>query len=389
LNADVTHEGVLGGTREGQRRGAAPSERAQHRRGRTAAGLLFALITVPCCEVQASIPKQAARPAATATSPSTLARVRDRRELLCGVVVSTEDWNKSDLHGPLTPLDIEMCKAVGVTVLGDAVKVDVTTYHSESDAERGLNAGKVDLVVGVTPTASAMAQGRIKFGPPILYDGLSVLVRKDGAADTLEDLKGRDLKMCVIDGTDNEPTLFATLKSRHIDFVPVTFQEEGEMDDALAVGYCDAVGAYVSQLVRLRDSYPKQLGSSRILPRLLSLSPVVPAYRGDDAQWGMIVDWTVYALVQAEASGINHANVLQQQSNEDPTVLRLVGTDWATSQALGLLPAKDWSARLIAVMGNYGEIYDRTVGPASALGMPRGVNALWTDGGLMHPMPLQ
>jgi general L-amino acid transport system substrate-binding protein len=195
--------------------------------------------------------------------------------------------------------------------------------------------------------------------------------------------------MCVIDGTDNEPTLFAKLKSRQIDFVPVTFQEEGEMDDALAVGYCDAVGAYVSQLLRLRDSYPKQLGSSRILPQMLSLSPVTPAYRDDDVQWGMIVDWTIHALMQAEANGVTRANVLQQQLNEDPTVLRLVGTDWVTSQALGLLPAKDWSAKLIAVMGNYGEIYDRTVGAGSALGMPRGVNALWTDGGLMHAMPLQ
>ncbi len=314
--------------------------------------------------------------------------MRSAHQLLCGVVVASEDWNKTDLHGPLTPLNLEICKAVGVAALGDDVKVDVTTFHSEADAEQSLSDRKVDLVVGVTPSAAAMARWQLRFGPPILYDGLSVLLRPAFGAASLDDLKGHNLKMCVIDGTDNEPLLFAKLKSRQIDFVPVTFQEEGEMDDALAVGYCDAVGAYVSHLTRLRDSYPKQLGTARILPELLSLSPVVPAYRNDDAQWGMIVDWTIHALIQAEASGINHANVLKQAANEDPTVLRLVGTDWGTSQALGL-PAKDWSAKLIAVMGNYGEIYDRTVGPGSALGMPRGVNALWSDGGLMQAMPLQ
>jgi len=375
--AELKGQGLNGVARqsaaEGQRSGAAPSG--------------FAAILLVLASLQAVAAPQTpigAEPAAT-----TLQRVRANQQLRCGVVVSTEDWNKTDLHGPLTPLNVEICKAVGVAVLGADVKVDITTYHSESDAEQSLDERKVDLVVGVTPSASAMSLRQIKFGPPVLYDGLSVLLRKDLAAQKLDDLKGHDLKMCVIDGTDNEPTLFAKLKSRQIDYVPVVFQEEGEMDDALAVGYCDAVGAYVSQLVRLRDSYPKQLGASRILPQMLTLSPVVPAYRSDDAQWGMIVDWTIHALIQAEASGITRANVRQQSTNEDPAVLRLEGTDWATSQALGLLPAKDWAAKLIAVMGNYGEIYERTVGGSSALGMPRGPNTLWTDGGLMVAMPLQ
>jgi general L-amino acid transport system substrate-binding protein len=351
--------------------------------------LLLGLVSLQGVAAQPPQAPTAARaPSGDPPHSATLDRVRANHQLLCGVVVSTEDWNKTDLHGPLTPLNVEICKAIGVTALGEDVKVDVTTFHSESEAEQGLSARKVDVVVGVTPSAAAMSLRQIKFGPPVLYDGLSVLTRKDTGAQKLDDLKGRNIRMCVIDGTDNEPTLFARLKSRQIDYVPITFQEEGEMDDALAVGYCDAVGAYVSQLVRLRDSYPKQLGASRILPQMLTLSPVVPAYRNDDLQWGMIVDWTIHALVQAEASGITRSNVLKQAANEDPEVLRLEGTDWATSQALGLLPSKDWAAKLIAVMGNYGEIYDRTLGPSSALGMPRGPNTLWTDGGLMVAMPL-
>jgi general L-amino acid transport system substrate-binding protein len=119
---------------------------------------------------------------------------------------------------------------------------------------------------------------------------------------------------------------------------------------------------------------------------LLTLSPIAPAYRNGDPQWSMIVDWTVYSLIQAEASGVTRANVGAQRASEDPVVQRLLGVDWATSRALGL-SAKDWAAQVIAVVGNYGEIYERAVG--SPLQMPRGMNALWLNGGLMHPLPVQ
>jgi general L-amino acid transport system substrate-binding protein len=124
------------------------------------------------------------------------------------------------------------------------------------------------------------------------------------------------------------------------------------------------------------------------MPELLTLAPVAPAYRRDDPQWSMIVDWTVHALIQAEASGVTKANVGAERASEDLIIQRLLGVDWATSRALGL-PAKDWAAQVIAAVGNYGEIYARTVGSGSALQLPRGLNALWIDGGLMHPLPVQ
>jgi general L-amino acid transport system substrate-binding protein len=166
------------------------------------------------------------------------------------------------------------------------------------------------------------------------------------------------------------------------------FQEEGEMDDAVATRHCDGVSAYVSHLAQLRIAYPKQVGNDRILPDVLRLSPVTVAYRPGDLQWSMIVNWTVYSLIQAEASGVTQANVGAQSGNEDPLVQRLLGIDWATSRALGL-EAHDWAAQVISVVGNYGEIYDRTLGAKSQLNMPRGLNRLVSDGGLMFPLPVQ
>jgi len=324
--------------------------------------------------------------ATAASGGPTVERVRAAGAVRCGVVATPEDWNKTDLHGPLAPLAVEVCKAVAVAVNGPASALTIAPFASELEAEEALGRAAVDLVVGVTPDATSAWRWNIAFGPPVFFDGQGLLVRGDLAADSLAALAGR--KVCVIEGTDNEKVLLARSVAQGIAIVPLPFQEEGEMDDGLAVRHCDAISAYVSRLAQVRGAYPKQLARDRILPQLLTLAPVAPAYRRDDAQWGLIVDFTVHALVQAEASGVTGANVAAQRASEDPLVQRLLGSDWATSRALGL-PAHDWAARVIAAVGNYGEIYERTVGRDSALRLPRGLNALWSQGGLMQAPPLQ
>jgi general L-amino acid transport system substrate-binding protein len=321
-----------------------------------------------------------------AMAASTLDRVRKAGALACGVVSTPEDWDKQDLHGPLMPLSLEICKAVAVASLGAQAKVKAHVYETESEADAGAAKREVDLTVGVTPDATSSWQYRIGFGPPIFYDGQGFLVRSDENVTSVAGLAG--LKVCVIEGTENEKTLLARTVAKGIPIVALPFQEEGEMDDGLAVRHCDAVSAYVSRLAATRSEYPKQLSQDRILPHMLTLDPVAVAYRPDDPQWQRIVDWTIYALIQAEASGVTQANVGQQRGSEDPTIQRLLGIDWATSRALGL-PARDWAAQVISVVGNYGEIYDRTVGAHAPLKLPRGPNALWTEGGMMHPLPLR
>lgn len=240
--------------------------------------------------------------------------------------------------------------------------------------------------MGLTPDATSMWRWHIAFGPPIFYDGQAVMVRADSPAASFKDLGG--MSICVIEGTDNERQLQAQAHIRGVTLAPDAFQEEGEMEDAIAVRHCDGVSAYLSRIAQIRETYSKELAKDKILPDVLTLSPVAPAYRQDDPQWGMIVDWTIHALVQAEASGITQANLANQSESEDIVVQRLLGIDWATSRALGL-QAHDWAAQVISVVGNYGEIYDRTVGLNGSLQLPRGLNALWLNGGLMHPLPIQ
>ena len=338
------------------------------------------------CVTGACIGAPALAAATLDPAASTLDKVRTAQALSCGVVIAPEDWNKTDLHGPLAPLSAEICKAVAVAALGASAKVAFKAYPAELEAEAGLHKGEVDLVVGVTPNATAMWQWDIRFAPPVFYDAQGFLVRHDAEVTSMAGLAGR--KVCVVEGTDNESILLARTVARGIAINPLPFQEEGEMDDGLAVRHCDAISANLSKLAQVRMAYPKQLGDDVILPDRLTLSPVAPAYRQGDTQWGMIVDWRIYALILAEASGITRANVAAQRASEDPVVKRLLGADWATSRALGLV-AHDWSAQVIAAVGNYGEIYDRTIGPQGALKMPRGLNALWLHGGLMVPLPVQ
>jgi general L-amino acid transport system substrate-binding protein len=316
---------------------------------------------------------------------STLGEVRARAELRCGVVGDPEDWNKSDLHGPLTPLYTEICKAVSVAALGAKASVDLKPYLTEMDAEEGVAKGEVDVVVGVSPDASSMARLGIQFGPPVFYDGQGLLVRGDAHATSMSSLSGK--RICAIEGTDNEHVLAAQAKARGIALTVREWQEESEMDDALSVRRCDGVSAYLSRLANLRNRYA-QLALDTLLPDILTLSPAAPAYRGDDRQWGMIVDWTIHALVQAEASGITMANVHSRTLDDDPVVQRLLGTDWSAARALGL-DDHGWAEQVISVVGNYGEIYDRTVGTQGSLRLPRGLNALWTNGGLIHPLPVR
>ena len=144
---------------------------------------------------------------------------------------------------------------------------------------------------------------RISFGPPVFYDGQGFLVRHDAARRHRSPISPAS-GVCFVEGTDNEKVLLARTVARGIAIDPMPFQEEGEMDDGLAVRHCDAISAYVSRLAQVKATYPKQLGDDRILPEQLTLSPIAPAYRQGDPQWGMIVDWTIYALIQAEASGV-------------------------------------------------------------------------------------
>jgi general L-amino acid transport system substrate-binding protein len=175
------------------------------------------------------------------------------------------------------------------------------------------------------------------------------------------------------------------MSARGIPFAAMAHSEQGEMDAAVAVRHCSAAADMESRLVQSRASFHALVGDFDFLPDRFGLEPVVPAYPYGDQIFGLIVDWTIHALIEAEALGITQANVAESGGREDMRAERLLGGDFATARSLGL--ARDWAAKAIAAVGNYGEIYDRAVGKPYHL--ERGRNRLWTDGGLMLPLPMR
>ena len=322
---------------------------------------------------------------AEAKAGATLDGVRHAGTVVCGVVSEPAEYNKEDLHSGLDELGLEVCKAVAVAVLGDAAHMQPKSFPIEHEALLALQKGEVDLLVGVTPSASSVWAYGVQFGPPVFYDAQGIMVHRESGIHRLADLAQRTV--CYIDGTDTAAVLDAALRARGIAYRPYPFQEEGEMDAALVVGHCQSMSANLSRLAEKRSNFHALTGDFEFLAETLTLDPVAPAYRQGDAQWGAIIDWTVHALVQAEASGVTRANVAAMRDSTDPAVQQLLGIDFAAGRALGL--DHDWAARVIATLGNYGEIYERSAGQDSPLRLPRGLNALWTNGGLMHPLPVR
>ncbi len=304
--------------------------------------------------------------------------------LKCGAIAEPLDWNKDDLHASLAPLDAEMCRAVATAVLGAADRFDLQSYNSEREGLIALRQGHSDIVVGVTPNALRAGHDGIRFSMPFFQDSQGFMVHRAEGIRGLADIAGH--KLCYIDGTDNDAIALSTLAAMHVRPVPFPFQEEGEMDAAIMDRHCQVTTAMISKLAEARASF-RNARDYVLLPNLLSLVPATMAVDAQDARFGAVLDYTVSALLQAEFLGVTQATAATAPHSEDPRMQRLLGEDWATAQGLGL--AHDWSRKLIATVGNYGEIYDRSIGPGTPFNLPRGPNALWTRGGLMAPLPLQ
>ncbi len=311
-------------------------------------------------------------------SASTLATIQARHTLHCAVVTEAADWNREDLHGNLAPLGEAICRAVAVAVLGPDGGLLVSHAPSEADALIALRTSQADVAVGVTPATSTGLRLGVTFGPPVFWDALSVMVHRGAGIRDLAGLAGRTV--CYIDGTDTAGVLLATLKARGIAVRPFPFQEEGEMDAAFTGSHCQAMSAYASKLAGKRAQFQGGEGFV-LLPDRLGLSPESVATRAGDAGWSAVVAATVDALVQAEMLGVTSASVAQAARSDDPVLKRLLGADWSSALALGL--PHDWSAKMLGAVGNYGEVYARTLGEGSAMRLPAGVNLDCLHGGVL------
>ncbi len=324
---------------------------------------------------------------ATAHAGSTLDRIKSAGSLPCGVNTEEPEYSTQDAHGNHVVFDIDICKAVAVAVLGPNAKFTVKQFRDEQDALKALKSGEIALLATGSPNFINSANKGFGFARPIFYDYQAFFVNKTMGIGSPKDLAGR--KVCYLGGTEIEMQLQSYMQRENIKWLPFPFQEEGEMEAALVTRNCAAVTADVTQLAYERLGFEGVAKDFEILPDVIAKDPLAPTYRLNDPQWAAIVDWTVEALIQAEESGITQANVDERKKSntEDMVVRRLLGLQRGYGQLVGLDDA--WAARVIEAVGNYGEMYERDLGSSSVMKLPRGVNNLWTQGGLMYALPIR
>jgi general L-amino acid transport system substrate-binding protein len=318
---------------------------------------------------------------ALAASP-TLDAVKSRGTLRCGTSTGFPGFSMPDSQGVYRGLDVDVCRAVAAAVFGDAKKVQ---YVPLTAVQRftALQSGEIDVLSrNATWTYTRAVQLGLVFTAVDYYDGQGFMVPADTAAAHVTDLKSASV--CVQAGTDTQGTLQDYFGRHGIAFEAVTFENPSQMKDAFEAGRCDVITTDSTQLVSIRSTM-RHPSEYRLLPEIITKEPLTPAVRSGDEQWANVVRWSFWAMVTAEELGVTAATVQQQaESSTDPNVLRLVGKTGDLGKMLGLDPA--WAMNIVAQVGNYGESFQRNLGP---LGVDRGYNRLWSNGGLMFAPPLR
>ena len=325
---------------------------------------------------------------------SVLDRVKDRGRLVCGVNDSVPGFGVATEAGDFEGFDIDFCRAVAAGVLGDANAVDFRPLTAEQRFT-ALQAGEIDVLIrNTTYTASRDGSEGAEFLHTTYYDGQGMMVKADSEFQQLEDLAGATI--CVLSGTTTELNLETVFRSRNIRYRPLTFEETDPLQQAFIRGRCQAWTSDLSQLAGIRSTWPEAQGGPeglRILDEIMSKEPLGPAVRDGDDDWADAVNWIVFATIQAEEFGVTSRNVEQMRTSRNPDIVRFLGQPVETEEGgsepfnpeLGLEP--DFAVDVVGAVGNYGEIFNRNVGANSPLELERGLNALWTRGGLQIAPP--
>jgi general L-amino acid transport system substrate-binding protein len=316
----------------------------------------------------------------------TLDAIKQRGQLICGVNPSLPGFSSADSQGNWTGLDVDVCKALAATVLNDASKIKWVPLNA-SQRFAALQSGEVDILSrNTTWTLTRDASLGLHFTGTTYYDGQGFMVTKKSKITSAKQLKGATV--CVQSGTTTEKNLNDYSKSAALNMKPVVFETQEATNKAYFAGRCQAYTTDASGLASVRNKEAGNPEDHVILPELISKEPLGPSVRRGDDEFFAIAKWVVFALIEAEEYGITQANVDQMKAeSKDPVVQRILGTSEDTGKLLGL--DKDWAYRAIKATGNYGEIFERNVGPKSALKLPRGANNLWSKGGYMYAPPVR
>ena len=316
----------------------------------------------------------------------TLAQVRANDALRCGIGEELPGFAAKDATGRYRGFNVDFCRAVAAAVLGDPDKVSYTPVSAAGRFPLLLS-GRIDLLSHrATWTISREAGIGVRFPGVYFHDGQGLMVRAAGGASRLEDLKGAVI--CVEKGTTHVANLEDTFRGRGLPYVPLVIAGLTDTTKAFLAARCQAYTSDRSALSAIRARVPGGAGRYRLLPETLSREPLAPAVRRGDEEWESIVRWVLNALIAAEDNGLTGAAIRRTlETSTTPAAKRLANDGKQVARALGLAP--DWYIRAVEAGGNYGEIFERNVGAASPLGLERGPNRLWRDGGLMYSPPFR
>jgi general L-amino acid transport system substrate-binding protein len=314
----------------------------------------------------------------------TLKRTVRRGEVLCGVNAGLPGFSIPDDKGNWIGFDVDFCRAVAAAIFDDPKKIKFIPLDA-NERFKELQGRKVDILSrNSTWSMSRETNYDLYFPAVAYYDGEGFMLPAARKIDSALDLNGS--KVCVQDGTTTQLNLADYFRANNMKYQEMKFGKFDEVFKAYESGQCDTFTADVSQLYALRLNLI-QPSDHVILPDVISKEPLAPVVRQRDDDWMMIVKWTLYAMINAEELGITSSNIDEALKSKKPDVMRLVGTEGAYGEALGL--TKDWAVRIIRHVGNYGEIYERNVGSGSKLKIPRGLNQLWSAGGIQYAPPIR
>ncbi len=316
----------------------------------------------------------------------TLDAIKARGQVVCGVNTGLAGFSAADSSGKWTGLDSDVCRAIAAATLGDAEKVKYVPLSAQARFT-ALQSGEIDLLSrNTTFTLTRDASLGLHDTVVTYYDGQGFMVPLKSKIKSAKQLKGQTV--CVQSGTTTEKNLNDYAKANALNIKTVVFEKVEAATGAYFAGRCIAYTTDASGLASVRNKEARDPKEHLILPELISKEPLGPMVRRGDDEWFAIVKWVIYGLLEAEEYGVTQANVdALKASSTDPVVQRILGTSEDTGKLLGL--DKEWMARALKATGNYGEIFERNVGPKSALGLPRGVNSLWNQGGLMYAYPIR
>jgi general L-amino acid transport system substrate-binding protein len=314
----------------------------------------------------------------------TLKRTVRRDAVLCGVNADLPGFSTMDNKGQWHGFDVDYCRAIAAAIFNDPNKVKYVALDA-NERFNELSKRRVDVLLrNSTWSMSRETDYALHFAAVSFYDGQGFMVPKSRNISSALELN--DSKVCVQSNTTSMPNLADYFRVNNMKYQEVRNTKAEDVRTAYNSGQCNVWTADVSRLYaeRLKLSKPDD---HIILADVISKEPLAPVVRQKDDDWLLIVKWTVYAMVVAEELGINSKNIDEAMKSEKPEIKRFVGTEGAYGEQLGL--SKDWAARIIRHVGNYAEVYERNVGVGSPLGIPRGLNQLWSEGGIQYAPPIR